>query len=85
MTEPNAPLIEMVLAAGALGTAAFGIVEGLKWTRLGELGFSKIEETLGSALMPALKVAYGPQYVSLLRAQYRQGRGKGELPRRSRM
>jgi len=28
--------------AGALGTACFGIVEGLTWTPLGEAGFGQI-------------------------------------------
>lgn len=70
-----------VVAAGALGTAAFGIVEGLKWTALGRGGFSQIPKTLGEALMGALEHAYGPDYHDLLMAQYRSGRAKGELPR----
>lgn len=70
-----------VIAAGALGTAAFGIVEGLKWTALGRGGFSQIPKTLGDSLMGALEHAYGPDYLDLLMAQYRSGRAKGELPR----
>lgn len=63
---------ELVLAAGALGTAAFGIVEGLKWIRfVGEAGFGSILTILGTALTSALKAAYGDQYKSMLRAQYR--------------
>ena len=75
------PLVEMLLAAGALGTAAFGIVEGLKWLGLDRSGFSKIPGTLGKALMGALGNAYGPDYLTLLVGQYQNGRAKGELPR----
>lgn len=81
MPENGLPLAEMVLAAGALGTAAFGIVEGLKWTALGRGGFKQIPKTLGDDLMDGLHNAYGPKYSDLLMAQYRNGRGKGELPR----
>ncbi|MEP6547277.1 MAG: hypothetical protein ABJD53_07400 [Gammaproteobacteria bacterium] len=62
----------IIAAAGALGTACFGIVEALKWTPLGEAGFSQIPELLGPDLLGALHVAYGPDYEKLLRAQYRQ-------------
>jgi hypothetical protein len=65
-------LATFVAAAGALGTACFGIVEGLKWTFLGEMGFGRINSYLGSELLGALNIAYGPQYEKLLRAQYRQ-------------
>jgi len=61
-----------VAAAGALGTASFGIVEALKWTALGAAGFGEIREYLGPELEGALEIAYGPQYTRLLRAQYRQ-------------
>jgi hypothetical protein len=60
-----------VLAAGALGTAAFGIVEGLKrWALVGEAGFAAIE-TILAPLLGALRNAYGADAVGLLRAQYR--------------
>src|SRR5690348_3327308 len=49
-------------AAGALGTACFGIVEGLKWTRLGEMGFGRLQRILGDPLKSTLVVAYGEQY-----------------------
>jgi hypothetical protein len=62
----------IVAAAGALGTACFGIVEALKWTPLGEAGFAQITKFLGPDLLGALQVAYGAQYEKLLRAQYRQ-------------
>ncbi len=62
---------EIVTAAGALGTAAFGIVEGLKrlaW--IGEAGFPTILRILGR-IVDTLAVAYGPDVEALLRAQYR--------------
>jgi hypothetical protein len=61
-----------IAAAGALGTASFGIVEALKWTSLGAAGFGQIRTYLGPALEAALEVAYGPDFERLLRAQYRQ-------------
>ncbi|HWX78817.1 MAG TPA: hypothetical protein VNZ02_01905 [Steroidobacteraceae bacterium] len=65
-------LSTFIAGAGALGTACFGIIEGLKWTSLGEAGFGQIIKYLGPELLDALKIAYGPQYQKLLRAQYRQ-------------
>lgn len=68
-----AHLTEMILATGASGTSAFGVVEGLKWTPwLGEAGFSAIPKTLGLPLMTAIERAYGKDYERLLRAQYRE-------------
>ena len=64
------PLMMLITAAGALGTAAFGIVEGFKSTRLGNAGFRQIEETLGP-LLDALGVAYGPDYRTLVLAHYK--------------
>ena len=61
-----------IAAAGALGTASFGIVEALKWTPLGAAGFGRIRSYLGPALESALETAYGPDFLRLLRAQYRQ-------------
>jgi hypothetical protein len=60
----------IVLATGALGTAAFGIVEALKWTWLGEAGFASILNILGP-LVKTLETAYGRDYEKLLRGQYR--------------
>jgi hypothetical protein len=60
----------IIIATGALGTAAFGIVEALKWTRLGEAGFTTILKMLGPVI-ETLHVAYGPDFKNLLRAQYR--------------
>jgi len=61
-----------VAAAGALGTACFGIVEALKWTPLGTAGYGEIPKYLGTDLQEALRVAYGEDFQMLLRAQYRQ-------------
>ena len=60
----------IILATGALGTAAFGIVEALKWTRLGEAGFGAILKMLGP-IAELLRTAYGPDFEHLLRGQYR--------------
>jgi hypothetical protein len=60
-----------VLAAGALGTAAFGIVEGMKrWRFVGEAGFTTLLKLL-APLLDALTKAYGKDTERLLRAQYR--------------
>jgi hypothetical protein len=62
---------ELVLAAGALGMAAFGIVEGLKrWRFLGEAGFPVIPRILGP-ILETLTAAYGSNVEAVLRAQYR--------------
>ena len=62
-------LAATILAAGALGTAAFGIVEGLKrWSVIGDAGFRTIVHILGP-IIGALP--YGPDTEALLRAQYR--------------
>jgi hypothetical protein len=61
-----------VAAAGALGTACFGIVEALKWTPLGTAGYGQIPKYLGPDLQGALRVAYGDDFQRLLQAQYRQ-------------
>jgi hypothetical protein len=85
------------LAVGALGTAAYGIVDGMKfcsWIDLG--GFERLFSGGGKAggrmwpikhkanldpLLPALKTAYGADAMELLKSQYRSGRSKGDLPR----
>jgi len=74
-------LSAIVLATGALGTAAFGVVEGLKGTSLGLAGFYKLKNLLGNELMKALKHAYGNNCEDYLKAQYRNGRSKGEIGR----
>jgi hypothetical protein len=73
-------LVQMILAAGALGTAAFGIVDGLKATAIGAAGFPALTAMLGP-LKTALAKAYGDEYLELLKAQYRDRRGTGPLSR----
>lgn len=78
-------LLAIILAVGALGTASFGIVEALKWTPIGVIGFGKIRETLGPAVMACLEDAYGegnPKHY--LQALYREERRGGELQRKLR-
>ena len=69
MLENN--LSAWVLAAAALGTAASGIVEGLKaFPWLAEAGFVALARFL-APFSEQLDVAYGPDSMRLLRAQYR--------------
>lgn len=69
-----APLENWILNAGALGTAAFGVVEAAKGTTaLGTAGWSRLEPLLDAGA-PALAAAYGPDsYRAILRATYRRG------------
>ncbi len=85
------------LAVGALGTAAYGIVDGMKLSSwIGLAGFERLFSGRGNAggrmwpikhkatlepLLPALKAAYGADVMELLKSQYRSGRSKGDLPR----
>ena len=59
-------------AAGTLGTACSGIVDGLKWTPLGMAGYPRLHKLLGSELMDAVRTTYGARWDQLLRSQYRQ-------------
>lgn len=69
--DPVAHVTELVLATGALGTAAFGIVEGLKPVRwVGEAGFEAIPATLGDAVQ-TLEQAHGPGWEAVYRGLYR--------------
>ncbi len=75
-------LVDIILAAGALGTASFGIVEGLKggeWLKVGSIGFSKIPTELGAGVMNALKVAYGNNATHYLESLFRNSKDSGEL------
>lgn len=88
---------ELTLATGGLGAAAYGVVDGLKlipWIDLA--GFERLfgsRSSMGGRhwpmqqragldpLLPSLQAAYGADAVELLKAQYRSGRSKGDLPR----
>jgi len=60
-----------VASAGALGVAAFGIVDAAKKLRVvGEAGYPTLVRVLG-ALMDCVTSAYGPDTDAMLRAQYR--------------
>jgi hypothetical protein len=67
-------LVDLVVATGAIGTAAFGIVEGLKTERLGVPGFPRLRQVLGGAIWRALESTYGSQAEQVLREYYRQDR-----------
>lgn len=87
----------VALAVGGLGAASYGVVDGMKlipWIDLA--GFERLfggRKTKGGRrwptlqragldpLLPALQAAYGADALELLKAQYRSGRGKGDLPR----
>lgn len=71
---------QFIIAAGAVGTAAMGIVEGAKSVHIKPLGFRSLMSELQWAI-EALKVAYGEQYDRLLKSLYRLNRSEGELPR----
>src|SRR5512135_3683259 len=90
-TEAGTKLAENLgttaLAIGALGTSAYGIVDGLKlcsWIDLA--GFERLFSGKGrkdgrlwlvkhktnlNPLLPALKAAYGADAIELLKSQYR--------------
>jgi len=83
-----------IAAVGALGVAAFGMVDAFgKTLFVGELkfipgrpviglpfaGFKKVRR-LAILFEPALKAAYGDDVHRLVRRQYRAGRSHGEAP-----
>jgi hypothetical protein len=70
-----------IVAAGGLGIAAFGVVEGLKWfDPVGLAGYRHVAKLL-EVLGPPVHKAYGSDTEAVLQAQYRDGRNAGELPR----
>jgi hypothetical protein len=71
---------QFVLAAGAVGTAAMGIVEGCKSAHFRPIGFSRFLKSIQWA-EPALIRAYGPGQQDLVESLYRLNRSKGDLPR----
>lgn len=81
-----------VAAVGALGVAAFGLVEALGKTlfvfpipgtrfRLGlpYVGFSRVDRLL-RLIEPAMEASYGHDYRTIVRQQYRAGRSAGQAP-----
>ena len=76
------PLAEMVLAAGALGTAAFGIVDGFKFSlKFASAGFGQIKSSLGLKTYACLERAYGQGFEEILRGHYLKDRTKGDIVR----
>ncbi|MGH8223182.1 MAG: hypothetical protein ACREQZ_09430 [Woeseiaceae bacterium] len=74
-------LAELALATGALGLAAYGFVDGLKFLRFISLaGFASIRKTLGP-IYPALARSYGDEFEEVLQSHYRCARLTGDLPR----
>ncbi len=68
---PSPDLPTLTLATGALGTAAFGLVEALKWTRpVGLAGFPTFWARLG-ALTLTLETAHGPTTRETIEDRYR--------------
>jgi hypothetical protein len=83
---------DYVAAVGALGVAAFGMVEALGKTlfvfpipgthiRLGlpYVGFNRVEDLL-KKVAPAMEASYGKDFRSIVRQQYRAGRSQGQAP-----
>ncbi len=81
-----------VAAVGALGVAAFGVVEALGKTlfvfpipgtrvRLGlpYVGFNRVDALL-KLVGPAMETSYGRDYRMIVRQQYRAGRSSGQAP-----
>jgi hypothetical protein len=74
-----------ILAVGALGTAAFGIVEAfgkavaLRRWGLPYAGYSHVRVVM-LQFADALQFTYGEHYEEILRQQYRDGRAGGQAP-----
>jgi len=74
-----------VAAVGAFGVAAFGLVESagkaFAWRGYGlpYAGFGAVRRAIRH-LTPALKVAYGDDYMEIIAYQYRAGRSTGQAP-----
>jgi hypothetical protein len=81
-----------IAAVGALGVAAFGMVEALGKTLfvfpipgtrislgLPYVGFSRVDALL-KRVGPAMQASYGDDYRMIVRQQYRAGRNKGQAP-----
>lgn len=78
-------LATAILAVGALGTAAFGVVEAFgkaivirRWG-LPFVGFGCVTALIHE-YGPALRFTYGPKYELILAQQYRDGRAAGRAP-----
>ena len=63
-------LASIILTASSLGVTAFGIVETLKWTRVGQFGFDEMRKHLGQ-LITALETTHSTNLEQVLRSLYR--------------
>lgn len=76
----GASIGDIVIAIGALGTAAYGIVDGFKFFRgWAAAGFRRIQDTLGTAVYQSLEIAYGTDFEKILTSQYIKDRTKGDI------
>jgi len=66
-------LTTWITATGAVGTAAFGILESLKSTWIGTSGSDRIKAVLGPEYWEALKGVYGEGLDDLVRETFRRG------------
>lgn len=65
---------ELIMAAAALGTAAFGVVEASRGTFIGVLGVGVLKKSLGEPGLAALAAVYGASSGdALLRQAFRRG------------
>lgn len=62
-----------IMATGAVGSAAFGVVEALKGTRVGTLGAERVRPVLGEDAWRALTLVYGESLDELVRESFRRG------------
>lgn len=63
-------LTSIILTASSLGVTAFGIVETLKWTRIGQFGFNEMRKHLGQLIL-ALETTHSTNLEQVLRSLYR--------------
>lgn len=66
-------LTTWVASTGAVGTAAFGIVETLKGTAVGTVGAGRVKELLGEQYWKALEAVYGKGLDGLVTETFRKG------------
>lgn len=80
-------VVAAIAAAGALGTAAFGIVDAFAkffaWPQrrlgLSYRGYGTIKELI-QPFHKALRISYGEDFENIIRQQYRDGRSRGGAP-----
>lgn len=73
--DPFSTVTNLIISAGALGTAAFGLVEAAKGTTpLGLAGIGRLKEVLGTTSLQALQSTYGEAgWDYVLKGAYRKG------------